>query len=100
MEFFTFSLIGLAAALIHTILPSRHHVGPASAAALGVFGALNGAMIVAAFCQGGWAILPPSTLLGAAIGALVSIGVLELVADIHVSRDEREAERLSHPNAS
>ncbi len=92
MEFFTFSMIGLAAAFLHMILPFQHRVGPITAAALGIFGALNGAMIVAAFYQGGWAILPPSTLLGSAIGALAAIGGFELAADIHVSREERAAE--------
>jgi uncharacterized membrane protein YeaQ/YmgE (transglycosylase-associated protein family) len=89
MDLFTFTLIGIAVAFLHVFLPGQHRVGFASAIALGVFGALNGALIVSAFTRGGWAIHPPVALVGALVGAMVCIGAIELAADVHAAREER-----------
>ncbi len=88
MGFLAFTFIGIAAALVHIVLPGEHHVGAASALAVGVFGAWGGGLFIAAFHQGGWTMFGTITVLGAALGAAGSIELLELVADAHFRHDE------------
>ena len=88
MEFLVFTLVGIAAAVVHLMLPGQHRV-TASAFALGVFGAWGGALFAGVFHQGGWATFGTVTLLGAALGAAGSIALVELAADVHVRREEQ-----------
>lgn len=89
MEFLAFTLIGLGVALLHVVLPSEHRVGPASALTLGMLGAWGGALLSGTLHQGGWAIFGPLSAFGAAIGAAGAIAFFEIVAEVHVHREER-----------
>jgi uncharacterized membrane protein YeaQ/YmgE (transglycosylase-associated protein family) len=86
--FLVFTLIGIGVAILHIVIPSEHRVGPASAFALGVMGAWGGALLAGAFHQGGWAMFQPVTLFGAAVGAALSIVLLEIAAEVHVRHEE------------
>jgi len=88
MEFLVFTFVGIAAAIVHLMLPGQHRV-TASAFVLGVFGAWGGALFAGVFHQGGWAMFGDVTLLGAALGAAGAIASVELAADVHVRRDEQ-----------
>ncbi len=90
MSFYVFTVVGLAAGLLHLMFPGEHRVGPTSAFALGVAGAWAGALLAAAFVRGGWANFPPFALLGAAVGGIGSIVAIELCAEAYV-RGERRA---------
>ncbi len=88
MEFLVFTFVGIAAALAHVLLPGEHHVGAASAFAVGVAGAWSGALVASAFIQGGWAQFGLLALAGSIAGAAGSIAALEAAADAYV-RGER-----------
>jgi len=87
MEFLVFTFVGIAAALVHIILPGQHHVGPASSFAVGVMGAWGGALLASAFIQGGWANFGLLSLAGSVLGAMGSIVALEVAADAYVRRE-------------
>ena len=89
MEFLVFTLVGIAAALVRIILPGEHHVGLASAFAVGVAGAWGGALLASAFIQGGWAQFGMLALAGSIAGAAGSIAALEMAADSHFRRENR-----------
>jgi uncharacterized membrane protein YeaQ/YmgE (transglycosylase-associated protein family) len=87
--FLVFTLIGIGVALLQIVIPGEHRVGPASAFFLGVVGAWGGALFLAAFHQGGWALFDPITALGAVVGAALSIVAFEIIAEVHLHREER-----------
>ncbi len=87
MEFLVFTYVGLAAALLHILLPGEHHVGAASSFAVGVAGGWGGALLASAFVQGGWASFGLLAFAGALLGALGSILALEAAADAYLRRE-------------
>jgi uncharacterized membrane protein YeaQ/YmgE (transglycosylase-associated protein family) len=91
MGFLTFTLIGIAVALLHVIIPGQHHVGPASAFALGIGGAWAGALFASAFVQGGWANFGWLSIAGSILGAAGSVASLELIADAYLRHNPDEA---------
>jgi len=89
MEFLVFTFVGIAAALLHVLLPGEHHVGVASGLVVGVTGASSGALLASAFVQGGWAAFGMLALAGSIVGGVGSIAVLEAAADLHAQREEQ-----------
>jgi uncharacterized membrane protein YeaQ/YmgE (transglycosylase-associated protein family) len=91
MEFLVFSFVGIAAALLHVMLPGEHHVGPISSLAVGVTGGWSGALLASAFILGGWASFGLLALAGSIAGAVVGIEALELAADAYLRSERRHA---------
>lgn len=83
MEFFVFTVVGILAALLHVMLPGKHHVGAASAFVVGMMGAWAGALLGSAFIQGGWASFGLLALAGSVVGAVGSVEGLERAADAY-----------------
>lgn len=81
MAFYVWTCIGIAIGIVHLLVPGRHRVGPASAIALGVVGAWNGALVVSALHQGGWIFFGPIALAGAIVGAVGAVAGIDFVAD-------------------
>jgi thiol:disulfide interchange protein len=92
MDFLTFTLLGIAVALMHIVIPGQHHVGAASAFALGVGGAWGGALFASAFVQGGWANFGWLSLVGSIVGAAGGVVSLELIADAYFRLTPEEAQ--------
>ncbi len=82
MEFLVFTLVGLAAALVHILVHGAHRL-VVSAFAVGVLGAWMGALTAGTAVQGGWANFGALQFVGSVVGAVGSIEVLELVADVY-----------------
>jgi uncharacterized membrane protein YeaQ/YmgE (transglycosylase-associated protein family) len=87
MEFLVFTLVGIAAALVHVMLPGEHHLGAASSFALGVAGAWGGALFASAFIQGGWANFGALAFVGSILGSVGTLAALELAADRYFRRE-------------
>ncbi len=86
MSFYVFTVVGLAAGILHLVVPGERRVGPVAAFALGVAGAWGGALLAAAFVRGGWASFPPVALGGAVVGAIGAIVAMEVSAEHHRRR--------------
>lgn len=81
MAFYVWTCIGIAIGIVHLLVPGRHRVGLASAVALGVVGAWNGALVVSALHRGGWIFFGPIALAGAIVGAVGAVAGIDFVAD-------------------
>ncbi len=97
MGFYLWTCIGIAVGILHLLIPGQHRVGPASAIALGIGGAWNGALVAAAFVRGGWAAFPPLALAGAIVGAVGTIAAMEIVAERWVASDRVGATGPAEP---
>lgn len=94
MDFALFTLIGLAAGLAHLFLPGEHRLGPASALAVGLAGAWNGALLAGAFVRGMLASLSSGlATAGSIVGAVGAIAFLEVVTDVYLRHHPDEATR-------
>jgi hypothetical protein len=90
MDFFLFTVIGLAVAIVHVMLPSEHRVGPVSALVVGMLGSWGGGLFAASLVKGGWAILPTWSVVGCILGAVGAIAALEVCAERWAHREERQ----------
>lgn len=81
MAFYVWTCVGVVVGVVHLLVPGRHRVGPASAIVLGVVGAWNGALVVAALHQGGWIFFGPIALAGAIVGAIGAVAGIDVVAE-------------------
>lgn len=88
MSFFVLTCLGIAAAIIHLLLPGEHRIGPASAVAVGVLGSWNGCLVAQAFVRGGWIAFGPLGFAGAVVGAVGSITLVELAAQAYLRRED------------
>lgn len=86
-----FTVVGIAAAVLHLLVPWEHHLGPASAFVVGVTGAWAGALLASTFVQGGWASFGLLALAGSAVGAVGSLVALEAAAHAYCRHERREA---------
>lgn len=92
MEFLVFTYVGLAAALVHALLPRSRWVGPSSAIALGLTGGWGGALLAGTLIRGGWANFGALQLAGSIVGAVVAVEGVERLAVAYLRRDPEEAE--------
>ena len=88
MSFFALTCIGVAAGFVHQLIPGERRLGPASAIALGVGGAWNGALFAATFSRSGWIAFGPLALAGAILGAAGMITAIELAARVYLRRSD------------
>lgn len=87
MSFFVLTWIGIAVGVLHLLIPGEHHVGAASALALGIAGSWGGALFAQTFVTGGWIEFGALAWGGALIGAVGAIAAIELAADRHVQEE-------------
>ena len=91
MSFYVLTVVGIAVGLgFLAVRGEGARLGPASAIALGIGGAWNGALFAAAFRRGGWIALDGVALAGGILGAVGFVVAVELVADLY-RRYERRA---------
>ncbi len=83
MAFYVWTCIGIAVGIVHLLVPGRHRLGLASAMALGIVGAWNGALVVSALGvrQGGWIFFGPIAVAGAIVGAVGAVAGIDFAAD-------------------
>lgn len=94
MDFALFTLVGIAAALAHLFMPGARRLGPASALAVGIAGAWNGALLASSFVRGMMASISSGlATAGSIVGAVGSLAFLEIVTDVYLRHHPDEATR-------
>ena len=88
MSFYVLTCLGIAAAIVHLLLPGQHRVGPTSAISIGILGAWSGCLVAQTFIRGGWIAFGPLGFTGVVAGAVGGIALCELAAEAYLRRED------------